>query len=284
MQCPNCKTENKDEALYCKKCGTKLNQNYEEDYYDDWEEENNKLLTKIIIATGVVVFIIVLSVFLFLMLRNKNSDKLKSAGNTEVVSQENTTEEKAEEQTSGGAAEEEKPLQSEAVTTAQEPQTQGVDNTVQTEPQTPIDAARKYTDNSVKYPVEFRGHAYALFDFHKLGLDSYDECVEYCKGMGGHMAVINSQEENDFLYNYVQKDGEAYTFFGFSDEEEEGNWKWVDGSPVTYTNWCLKEGEEQPNNRKGREHYAQFYGDMEDGTWCDAKFGSGSWKFLCEWE
>ena len=102
-------------------------------------------------------------------------------------------------------------------------------------------------------PLEFNGHVYAIYNFHDLGLKTFDECEEYCKKMGGHLAVIDSEEENTAVYQYQ--------------------------SEVVYTNWAPG----QPNNKTGNEHYAQYSGD-EGGTWNDAEFGSGSWRFLCEWE
>ena len=42
-------------------------------------------------------------------------------------------------------------------------------------------------------------------------------------------------------------------WLGLTDEFEEGNWQWVTGEPLDYTNWY--EGE--PNNSEGLEHYAE---------------------------
>ncbi len=128
-------------------------------------------------------------------------------------------------------------------------------------------------------PLEFNGHVYAIYNFHDLGLKTFDECEEYCKKMGGHLAVIDSEEENTAVYQYLSSNDREHTFIGLTDQDEEGDWVWADQSEVVYTNWAPG----QPNNKTGNEHYAQYSGD-EGGTWNDAEFGSGSWRFLCEWE
>ena len=43
--------------------------------------------------------------------------------------------------------------------------------------------------------LEYDGHIYLIYNFHELGLDSFSECEDYCEERGGHLAVINSEEE-----------------------------------------------------------------------------------------
>ena len=59
----------------------------------------------------------------------------------------------------------------------------------------PIDIALSYTERA----EEFDGHAYAVYNFVDEGLDDYDDIERFCESMGGHLATISSQEENDFL-------------------------------------------------------------------------------------
>ena len=40
------------------------------------------------------------------------------------------------------------------------------------------------------------GHTYGFYNAAKLGYDTYDKVSEFCHNQGGHLAVINSQEEN----------------------------------------------------------------------------------------
>ena len=52
---------------------------------------------------------------------------------------------------------------------------------------------------------------------------------------GGFLAVINSQEENDFVQNAIVINNRAW--IGYTDEASEGNFEWVNGEETTYTNW-----------------------------------------------
>ena len=128
----------------------------------------------------------------------------------------------------------------------------------------------------------FNGHRYMIFDNDK----TYHEAEAYCESLGGHLATIHNQEENDYLYRYMVSQGYASAYFGFSDEANEGEWKWVNGDPVFYTNWA--DGE--PNSGRDTENYAQFYWEYSDGKWNDGSFGlldvpdSGGSAYICEWD
>ncbi|MCD7758001.1 MAG: ABC transporter substrate-binding protein [Clostridiales bacterium] len=132
--------------------------------------------------------------------------------------------------------------------------------------------------------LEYDGHRYAIYDLEEESLDSWDAVEAFCEEMGGHLAVIDSQEENDALYQYVLDSGLTLAFFGYSDQDEEGNWQWVAGDS-SYTNWL----EGQPNNGAANsngsaENYAEFSKDAADGTWNDAPFGANTYHFICEWD
>lgn len=59
---------------------------------------------------------------------------------------------------------------------------------------------------------------------------------------GGHLVTVNDQEEETWLKDTFGR--EIFYWIGFNDIEEEGNWVWTSGEPVTYTNW----GEGLPDN------------------------------------
>ena len=45
--------------------------------------------------------------------------------------------------------------------------------------------------------AEFGGHCYRVYD--EGGTVKYSDCKTACEGMGAYLAVITSQEENDFI-------------------------------------------------------------------------------------
>ncbi len=76
---------------------------------------------------------------------------------------------------------------------------------------------------------------------------------------GGHLAVINSQAENDFIKNIIPL---SSAWIGLSDLASEGNFQWVNGDPLTYTNWYPG----QPNNFNNGQHTVEI---LNTGEWND---------------
>ncbi len=135
-------------------------------------------------------------------------------------------------------------------------------------PRVPVDA------------VEFDGHYYYLFDTDSV--TTWNEAKDYCESLGGYLAAITSQVENDFLYDYIYHHGYESAYFGLTDAGSEGTWSWCNGEPVSYVHWASGE----PNN-EGGENYGMFYWKYPDATWNDGDFGSGTQNggkaFICEW-
>lgn len=125
--------------------------------------------------------------------------------------------------------------------------------------------------------MNWNGHSYALFD----GYGSWEEAEAYCESMGGHLAVITSQEENDAIYAFAQSMSCDNVYIGYSDTAEEGVWAWVNGEESDYANW--NEGE--PNGFTAEENYAVL---GYNGCWYDSAFTpayeNGPIVFVCEWD
>ena len=125
----------------------------------------------------------------------------------------------------------------------------------------------------------YNGHYYYVFDLEK----DWAKAKAYCESRGGYLATITSQEENDFVFKYMKDSGFVNAYFGFTDEATEGNWKWVTGEPVEYTNWASGE----PSSENSREDYAMFYYKFTNGKWNDGDLSinaTGSTiAFICEW-
>jgi hypothetical protein len=124
---------------------------------------------------------------------------------------------------------------------------------------------------------------------------NWHNACECCELLGGHLATVESNAENDFLYNHFAKDHVCW--LGASDAKQDGKWNWVTGELWQYHNWF--DGE--PNNIRGSESFLVF-GSMPPvlvdrvpytfnfgSKWCDF-IASGVYHGVaiahpvCEWD
>ncbi len=83
-----------------------------------------------------------------------------------------------------------------------------------------------------------------------------------------NLLVVNSAAENSFVANAVASIGSnIWYWIGLNDETTEGIFAWMNGQPLTYTNWSPGE----PNNGGGTEDYAHVW---NNGLWNDLNGGT----------
>ncbi|XP_047455950.1 CD209 antigen-like protein E [Mugil cephalus] len=70
----------------------------------------------------------------------------------------------------------------------------------------------------------FSGSCYFLSQEKRYWVEGRQDC----KSKGADLVVIDSSEEQIFISNITK----TYTWIGLNDREEEGTWKWVDGTPL----------------------------------------------------
>jgi hypothetical protein len=111
------------------------------------------------------------------------------------------------------------------------------------------------------------GHFYYL-----LSATYWTNAEAQAVGLGGHLVTINDAAENAWvLSTFGNFDGiSRLLHIGFTDQDQEGQWRWGSGEPVTYLNWA--DGE--PNNGMGifpYENQSIMYGeaDARRGLWND---------------
>ncbi|MEO1622807.1 MAG: LamG-like jellyroll fold domain-containing protein, partial [Cyanobacteria bacterium J06632_3] len=81
---------------------------------------------------------------------------------------------------------------------------------------------------------------------------SWIEAQAYAESLGGNLVTINNAEEEEWLQDTF---GISQGFWiGFTDQAVEGEWQWISGETVTYTNW----NPGQPNNSGGDQDYARM--------------------------
>ncbi len=102
----------------------------------------------------------------------------------------------------------------------------------------------------------YGGHNYSLTNIQTHWTDAEAEAVS----QGGHLVTINDELEQTWLRQTFTVN--LLYWIGFTDQAVEGQWVWISGEPVTYTNWYQGE----PNN-DGNEDYAIM--NWIGNTWND---------------
>ncbi|XP_040846310.1 low affinity immunoglobulin epsilon Fc receptor isoform X4 [Ochotona curzoniae] len=93
-----------------------------------------------------------------------------------------------------------------------------------------------------------------------------------CDHLQGRLVSIHSQEEQDFLTQRVSMRG---SWIGLRDLDREGEFIWMDGRPLDYSNWSPGE----PNNGGQGEDCVMMLGS---GHWNDAFCRSRLDAWVCE--
>ncbi len=116
------------------------------------------------------------------------------------------------------------------------------------------------------YMGEFNGSYY----YCSYARVNWKKAERLAREAGGYLASIASEEENDFISRRLI---ERHAYIGLTDESEEGQFEWLDGSPLSYTNW--KTGE--PNNENNEDVVEM----NTQGYWFDVN-GSEKREFVVE--
>lgn len=103
----------------------------------------------------------------------------------------------------------------------------------------------------------FNGKLYRLYEENL----SWTKAREKCGLLGGQLVVIKDAATQEFIKTLTN--GGRDIWLGATDEKVEGQWVWVDGSPMDFTAW--RRGE--PNNWGGPENYLGM--SKNGGGWAD---------------
>ncbi len=136
-------------------------------------------------------------------------------------------------------------------------------------------------NDSTQDIIEFGGHSYQYFE--NTGF-TWNQAKEYCENIGGHLAVITSQEEQSFIEQFISE-GSSYSYWlGACYDEISLSFKRINDEVWDYDHWCSGEpslGVETCLsiwlNANGRFYWNDV---AETGPWsnCDIM------GLICEWE
>ncbi|KAF5897170.1 C-type lectin domain family 4 member E-like isoform X1, partial [Clarias magur] len=85
---------------------------------------------------------------------------------------------------------------------------------------------RKFCDFDKEKCFSFDSSLY----FMSFKSKSWDESRNDCRDRGADLVIINSREEQEFISKQL---GTFESWIGLSDRDTEGEWKWVDETPLT---------------------------------------------------
>jgi serine/threonine protein kinase len=139
----------------------------------------------------------------------------------------------------------------------------------------------KLPKQAPKDAAQFKGHAYKFF-FEVL---TWHQAKSRCEEMGGHLPIIETEAENNFVAALAEKGIALHREFdgvwlGATDERQEGEWEWINGKKSKFTKWNAG----QPNNKGNAEHYLFLW--LLHREWCDqpAQSLQHTTYFVCEWD
>uniref|UniRef100_G3P102 C-type lectin domain-containing protein n=1 Tax=Gasterosteus aculeatus aculeatus TaxID=481459 RepID=G3P102_GASAC len=108
---------------------------------------------------------------------------------------------------------------------------------------------------------------------------SWENGRKDCRDQGADLVIIDSLEEQKFLSNFTT----SRSWFGLSDKDIEGTWKWIDGTPLTAAYWYRDANVVEPNNEGGGSIEGEDCADIEPKPNPQYSWNDLSCNFALRW-
>lgn len=103
---------------------------------------------------------------------------------------------------------------------------------------------------------------------------SWDKALEYCQEKEGEIVSINSDGEQQFVYQNMAVNKTLW--IGLVKDRGLGIFRWTNGQRLTFTNWIEKPNISGHEDCGEMTDYSVFHGQWNDNT-CSTKL-----PFICE--
>ncbi|XP_066568462.1 galactose-specific lectin nattectin isoform X2 [Amia ocellicauda] len=88
-------------------------------------------------------------------------------------------------------------------------------------------------------PDQWHHFSDSCFYFSRKKMD-WPSAQTQCEDLGGRLVIVHTHQEHDYLQHEAKKLGgfDYHYWIGLSDLKTEGDWRWVDNTPVNLTYWA----------------------------------------------
>ena len=106
--------------------------------------------------------------------------------------------------------------------------------------------------------------------YHLLSASSWSDAASVARSLDGFLVTIDDAEEDQWIFDTFAVNNETtrHLWTGLSDSQNEGDFRWHDGTPFLYRNW----GEGQPGDGDDEDYIhitGTNMGSIEPATWND---------------
>ncbi|XDV34821.1 hypothetical protein PO909_004933 [Leuciscus waleckii] len=130
-------------------------------------------------------------------------------------------------------------------------------------------------------PKDWEYHAGKCYYFSTNTLD-WNKSQDTCISDGGHLVIINSREEQEFLMSFITTKYKGRFWIGLTDEKKEDQWLWVDNTELSQSirYWYGNEPDDwKVEYKTGEDCVIIIQADLK--SWSDAAC-SKSYRRICE--
>ena len=125
--------------------------------------------------------------------------------------------------------------------------------------------------------VKYKGNYYKAIPLRGTHQAALNQCVEN----GGHLARIESKDEQNFIEKIIADSNESHWIDG-SDAASEGQWMFSNGTPMQYFKWAPEEPSNWSGDTGAPQHFLTIY--PESFTWDDKEPSRHLFPYICEWD